>query len=585
MTKWTLDNVYEELKKEEVTPYTVFSYSHPIKTKNKIVNLTLGKIWWNIMLPEDFRLIKKPVDKEVADSLINEIADKYDTKTASETISLIQKEAFKFSSFQPSSFLIDAFIPSDKWKIEKRKFQEEAAELSNEEYEKRKKDLVSKLMDEMNEKGIPIQNGIRGKTGKINTGVWETLQVSKGNTIDIEGNVKRIVKGNADGFDISDYYTGAGEARRGFFYKSTAVQDPGYLARKIVMACSNLELKEKDCKTRKYLNLFVDSQKAKTLHGRYFLNENGELEVIKNPKQIVNKTIKLRSPIWCKTKDGLCETCYGELAKKLETERVGILAGGAVNDEAVNAMMKLRHETEQVKMINVDFQETTKKSTVDHTKLSYYLDIRKHEIIAKQPVSIFIDLRDYKNEVVDTGEKFQIPGILNITVGEGEDIETITLPYKFTVDLYKPANTEERGNQIRLLYQPNERMIYKEQYVKEIDPKVISKMFDGLTRYIEEPGVLLESISNELTKTDSVHIETIISHMFRSKDDPETPGRLVNYKNTKIFGVKDLPYIDSWTSALAFEDINKAIKSGLISEKESQQNPIERRLIASEYGD
>lgn len=576
---WNLEEVYEELKKEDVNLNSIYEYTHPVKTKGKSKNLSLGKIWFQTLMPDDFRLVIESVDKGTADDILKEIFEKYGSEAASETLTVIQKEAFKLSSINPRSFRADAFTPSEEWKDAKKEFVEKAKELSDEDFEKEVNKLSSMLMEELRIKGIGITDGEDGDiSGKVGSNTWKQLMISKGATADIEGKVSRIIEGTSDGYSIENYYTSAAEARRGFYYKSTAVRDPGYLARKVTMGNANLKLTGKDCKTTKYLELYADSQKAKTLVGRYYLKDE-KLELIKSSKDILNQRIKLRSPIWCKQKDGICSVCYGQLSEKLDTQNIGILAGGAVNNEAVNAMMKLRHSAKQVDVVDVDFEDYLKKSTIDHFTLSKYLNIGKNEITAKKEVSIYIDRNEYTNkELTELTDRYQLPGIIDVFIGDGEDKEGITLPFNFTINLYKPQNMINHGKTIILNFVEGELIFQKDKYIKDINPAVISRLFDGVTKYIKDPAVLLETLSKELKSIDSVHIEAVISNMFRDKNDTSQPSRLNKYKNPVIIGCKQLPF-QSWLGALAFEDIDKAVKTGLVSNKDAELNPIEQRLI------
>jgi hypothetical protein len=91
-----------------------------------------------------------------------------------------------------------------------------------------------------------------------------------------------------------------------------------------------------DCKTKKYLKLKVSKSMESKLIGRNYVdNKSGELTEITEDTKLTNSTILLRSPIYCKSKIGICKICYGKLAEKLNTKFIGIMSGGVMNDVGV----------------------------------------------------------------------------------------------------------------------------------------------------------------------------------------------------------------------------------------------------------
>lgn len=580
----SLDDIYEKLKDPEINLSTKFPYSHKTKTKNRSINLSLGRIWINTLLPDDFRFVNEVVDKSKMNEIIQELVEKYSPDVACDTISNIQQEAFKLSTIDPRSFRIDAFTPSEEWKAKKEEFVKVAKTLSNDEFLKASRKLADELMNELNEKGIPVQDYMNSGT-KGSVSDWQSLLVSRGFVIDVEDNVSRIIPSENDGKSIEDYYKTGAQGRRNYFVRSNLTSQPGYLARRITMASANMKVTAKDCKTRKTLDLFIEKNKAANFVGRYY-KDGTDIKLITDPKQVANKTIKLRSPLYCIQKDGICEVCYGQLSNKLENKNVGILAGGAINNETINALMKMRHKASQVDFIDVDFTKLKNKFDLPPETLPMILKIDKTEITAKTDLIIRIDKKDYREEsFTELGNKFVLPGILEVCIGEGQNMKFFDISLGFDVNLYKPENISVDRTITTLQYTEGEKILSKDTYIKEVNIGMIDRLFEGGLKYINSPKILLDLLSQELPKTDSIHLEVVISNMFRSKDDLTVPGRLVNYKNVKVYGMKKLPFISSWLSALIFEDINKAIKTGLVENKDAEFDPIEKIVMERHFGD
>jgi len=176
------------------------------------------------------------------------------------------------ATLEPRTFEIDMFTPSDDWKEKKEEFKNNVKDMSLDEYKKERQKLIDQLYKELEDKGINFTEALDSKSGgKMNKDVLSLLMVSKGVIPDIEGNVFMIPEGISDGYNIEDYYKAASEARNGFYIKSTAVQDSGYLSRKATMTNANLKIDKniQDCKTKKYLELYVDKERASKVVGRF----------------------------------------------------------------------------------------------------------------------------------------------------------------------------------------------------------------------------------------------------------------------------------------------------------------------------
>jgi hypothetical protein len=57
----TPEDVYNLIKSGKELS-TKFPYDHSKKTNGKVINLQLGRIWINNLLPDDYPLINEPVD-------------------------------------------------------------------------------------------------------------------------------------------------------------------------------------------------------------------------------------------------------------------------------------------------------------------------------------------------------------------------------------------------------------------------------------------------------------------------------------------------------------------------------------------
>jgi len=576
------NNVYD-LIKEGKTLTSKIPYSHDFKTGGKVMNLQLGRIWFNNLLPNNYPLVNEPVTQKKMNNIIIDIYKKYGTEEASSIISKLQTEAFTLATLSPNSFVIDMFIPPPEWLKQKEAFEKVANKLSPFEFKKEAEVLTKELLKYIDESGFRAENIMTSGAKGNPISDWGALLVAKGYVIDIEGNLLGpIINSLNDGYGKIDYYNAGSESRKNFYMRSALTAHPGYLTRKMVNANAGLviDTKTKDCGTKHTFDLVVTEDLAALVLQRNYITQVGTIKTIESIDQVLDKKIKLRSPLYCKSENGICPTCYGNLYKILNTNHIGILAGGAVNIVGINAMMKMRHKSTSVNTKEVDFVDMIKKAGIDIKTLSHVLDIKKTEISAKIPCSIVIDDSEYDDvSLIDCGNKYQIVGVLTIQYGDPPDINFITLPFAIMLDCFIPANSSVDGHIITLNYEPGEKILAQEYYDDTFNERTVDRLFEGGAKYITNPEVLVMTIHDKIEGIDLVHIEAIVSNMFRNSEDLTTPARLTDYKNVEVIGQKKLPYVISWLSALGFENINRAIKVGLIEGRDAKLDPIENIVM------
>jgi len=576
--KYTYDFVINEMKTRSI--HDKYPYVSP-KTNGKTVNMSLGRIYFNERMPEDYPLINEPINQNKLNEITKELSLKYDPLTTTKILTDLQRDFFQIGTLSPSTFVVDVFIPPQEWLDKKKEFEIKAKDYDPPTFQKEAQILTKLLVKYIEDKGYRIHNILKGGIKGNPVDDWKNLLVGKGYVIDIEGNLLGpITHGISEGFNKQEYFDSAAEARRGFYYKASLTAIPGYLARKLTMASANITLASKDCLTKKYYELQVTKDNIGSLNGRYILDD-GKI-ILTTPgvlEKYINKTIKLRSPLYCQSKlNQICPICFGTLADKLDTKRLGILAAGVINLITINALMKMRHKTSQIDAKEVDFPKIITNTKIDSKSLSEYVDIKPKKIIAKKPCRVEIDLKDYhESELLETSTYYQLPGILNIS---SDDLkQDITLPFDFQVKLFKPNDYFIEKNIVELNYNIGDIILTQDYIIEQTDPSIIRKLFDAGYKYLDSPEILVEMIYKQMPATDMTYIELIVQNMFRDKNSPQNNCRLTHYKNCDIYSQKQLPFLNSWVNSLAFENIDKGLKKGLLTESDIRYDAIEKIFI------
>lgn len=205
-------------------------------------------------------------------------------------------------------------------------------------------------------------------------------------------------------------------------------------------------------------------------------------------------------------------------------------------------------------------------------------NIEKNQISTKYQCSILINFKDYDQRTfIETSTKFQIPGILDFFFPELNDYCQIVLNYP--VDVHKTNNMTIEKTNTTIYYDSGDIVITKDYVSTTTDIGLLVRLLGGHVKYVRDPRIIVNMLHDILPGVDLVHLELIVSNMFRILGNEDERCRLKgNYKNSTILGVKQQPFQDSWKSALAFQYIEKAIQQGLVKGKAIEENPIEKVL-------
>ena len=210
------------------------------------------------------------------------------------------------------------------------------------------------------------QSGARGSKNQIKqlAGMRGLMANASGKTVEIP------VKSNfREGLSVLEYFTSSHGARKGLADTALRTADSGYLTRRLVDVSQDVIINEEDCGTTDGIEVaaFVDgSEEIEKLYdrivGRYALldviNPQDDSIVVQAGEMIIEplaeKIVKLgiekvwiRTPMDCKSKQGICAKCYG---RNLATgnkapigESVGIIAAQSIGEPGTQLTMRTFH--------------------------------------------------------------------------------------------------------------------------------------------------------------------------------------------------------------------------------------------------
>lgn len=317
------------------------------KKKFKNEDMTLGEIEFNQNLPDDYPPVKGIVAKGRLISILNDIKDKYSNNKVIEILDNIKRIGFKYATLSGCTMSLDDFS------IEK------AQDLRDEIYSKNeiKDQLIafsdSHLIDQLKNEftySYMIESGARGSWDQV-----KQLVLSRGFISNFDGEIlpQPIKHSLVEGLTPEEFFSSTYGCRKGLLDVALNTGTSGYLSRKLIFTCANLQidLDCDNCGTEDLLKVNVKTKrKAKMLVNKYYKAGN-QLELITkdNYEQLVGKIVEVRSPILCKNPK-ICKTCYGDSYKHLNSRFIGIIAAQTLGERGTQLVLQTFHYSGSAKI-------------------------------------------------------------------------------------------------------------------------------------------------------------------------------------------------------------------------------------------
>jgi hypothetical protein len=150
-----------------------------------------------------------------------------------------------------------------------------------------------------------------------------------------------------DGLDQEEFFYSTYGCRKGLLDIALNTGTSGYLSRKLIFTCTNLQLSRtiEDCGTTNHLEVDIENKrKAYMLVNRWMKEEDGTHTLITkdNCISLMGKRILIRSPILC-TSPNICHKCYGELHKTINSRFIGIIAAQTLGERSTQLVLRTFH--------------------------------------------------------------------------------------------------------------------------------------------------------------------------------------------------------------------------------------------------
>ncbi|MER7012386.1 DNA-directed RNA polymerase subunit beta' [Saccharopolyspora sp. NPDC000359] len=355
-----------------------------------LAETTLGRVWFNELLPEDYPFVDDLLPKKKQAAIVNDLAERYPMVTVAQTLDKLKDAGFHWATRSGVTVSIsDVVVPPNKTEIldsyeakadqvEKRyrrgalSYQERNAELVK--VWTAAKDEVAEAMEtnfpEDNSISTIVKSGAAGNMTQVVqlAGMRGLVSNPKGEYI------PRPIKANfREGLSVLEYFISNHGARKGLADTALRTADSGYLTRRLVDVSQDVIVRETDCGTERGIKMPVaellpDGKLLRDAHvetsvyarttaedvtdsdGNIVLargSDLGDPAIEKLLAANVTK-VKVRSVLTCESGVGVCAVCYGRsmaTGKLVDVgEAVGIVAAQSIGEPGTQLTMRTFHQ-------------------------------------------------------------------------------------------------------------------------------------------------------------------------------------------------------------------------------------------------
>lgn len=315
---------------------------------------------FNKILPEDFPKIEGTIDNKILVSTLGELRERYPDKIVG-ILDQIKKMGFYYSTLSGCTLSLDDFSVEESQELKRDIY---ATDDMYEALMRLNSPEVNTFLKEHFKYSDLIESGARGSWDQA-----KQLILSRGFISNFKGEIhdKPIKNNLTDGLTQEEFFDSTYGCRKGLLDTALNTGTSGYLSRKLIFTCANLQLSDnlEDCGTEDFLEVRVTSEKkAASLIHRFIKDGDDLLLITKNNYiDIIDKTIKIRSPIYCKSED-VCRTCYGESYKNLNSRFVGIIAAQTLGEKSTQLVLRTFHTSGSAIIKNNDDKHDMKQEDI-----------------------------------------------------------------------------------------------------------------------------------------------------------------------------------------------------------------------------
>ncbi len=445
----------EEAMRAQEDGYVNIHAKVKIRVKGNIEETTVGRVIFNQILPADMKFVDLTITKKSLAKIISYIFRHFGQDVAVKCLDDVKELGFHYATTSGITIgVVDLEIPSEKDKIideaekkvSKIKEQFNYGLIMKEEREEKiitawtdaANNVVSAILNNLrsvNPLFMMADSGARGSRRQIGQ-----LAGMRGLMADPSGKIIEFpIRSNfREGLSCLEYFISTHGARKGLADTALRTSKSGYLTRRLVDVAQDVIITEIDCGTTDGVvvsDIQEDGNIIEKLEER-IVGRTAQEDVINNEKGVVIvqrgetidekiakkitdagiKEVKIRSPLTCSSKQGICAKCYGKdvaTGKKVTIgEAVGTIAAQSIGEPGTQLTLRTFH-TGGIKITGEDI-------TLGLPRIEQLFEVRKPKKQAViSEINGFID--HVKNEQQEIRKEVIVKPELDESIGKNKD--------------------------------------------------------------------------------------------------------------------------------------------------------------------
>ena len=414
-----------------------------------------GRVEFNDILPAGYPFLDKTIDKKTLKILLNDIIKTRDPAESLIVLDKIKELGFKCTTKIGCTMSLKNMNTKVLKEVAKKIFD------SSKDWKEKFKELKSPEVLKIVKENFPYSNFIDSGS----RGSWDQatqLVLCRGYVANSKGKViqEPIVGSLVDGLTKKEFFNSCYGSRKALLDVAINTGTSGYLTRRLVYAASNLEIDENvedcGCGIAETLIVHIPMKEhefikpialAKSFIGRFaYVGNSTELTQItyENYHTLIGKTLKLRSPIFCKNIN-LCKKCYGDTSNMTHSNYVGIIAAEALGEISTQLVLRTFHTClrKNVEILDVNNQRIKSEDVYNkfHNNESIYT-------FSCSPDG-YIEVSKVINVSKDRKEK----QLVRITLDNNESFDvSLDHPFQMRDGTYKEARDLKEDNSLMPIY-------------------------------------------------------------------------------------------------------------------------------------
>jgi len=586
--------------------------------EGKILETTVGRIFFNEVIPEKLRFVNEAVKQSSIKALFEKAFKSCSEEELISMVDSLKDLGFWAGTISGISVAVGdcEIIPEKKQIIEEADRRVAEVEenfrqgLITEEEKKRitqgiwieTTDLLAEKTWERIKPGNPVRLIVEAGVGRVSKDTLKQISAMRGLVVDPLGKVVDLpTKSNfREGLSVFEYVTTSRGSRKGLTDTALKTADAGYLTRKLVDVAHDVIVREKDCGTKEGIKIVKEGSRGKSFFKRILgrilaekvTDPKTEKVILKAGEEIDEQkaafieqsgitSVVVRSPLTCALKDGVCATCYGwDFSNRKMVELgtpVGVIAAQSIGEPGTQLTLKTKHEAG---IIGLDV-------TQGLPRVTELFEIRIPKVLsplAEISGTVHIKKEDFGNRVIIKENKkggevreYLVPLTSTLKVEEGEEILAGTQIASGSLDIKEILRI--KGLREAQLYLLDEiQRVYESQGIPIND-----RYFEIIIRKMSEKVRIKTQGATSLLPGEIVE-ESVFEEENSKIKDPQKKATAQKI----ILGITQAALkTESWLSAASFQETTNVLADAALEGKEDflkglKENVIIGRLIPTD---